>query len=118
MTVSPSGHRRQIKVVAADDSYLIREAIQRMLAGSPTIRLAASCADGDALLEAVAKHHPDVVLTDMRMPPSGDLEGLRVATELRSSFPEVGVVILTQHDEPRYGRALIQDGAAGRAFLR
>src|SRR5687767_14506602 len=116
MATNPSnGHRRQLKVIAADDSFLIREALQRMLAGSQALKLAAMCSDGDELLAAVEKHHPDVVLTDMRMPPSGDREGLRVASELRASYPDVGVVILTQHDEPRYGRALIQDGAAGRA---
>jgi DNA-binding NarL/FixJ family response regulator len=116
-TTAGDGERRHLKVVAADDSFLMREAIQRMLAGSPGVRLEAMCADGDELLEAVRQHAPDVVLTDMRMPPSGDEEGLRVAAEIRASHPEVGVVILTQHDEPRFGRALIRDGAAGRAYL-
>jgi DNA-binding NarL/FixJ family response regulator len=117
MTTADDGVRRQLKVVAADDSFLMREALQRMLSGSPTLRLAAMCADGDELLAAVTQHEPDVVLTDMRMPPSGDQEGLRVAAELRASRPDIGVVILTQHDEPRFGRALIQDGAGGRAYL-
>ena len=117
-TVSPSdGHRRQLKVVAADDSFLIREALQRMLSGSPSVKLVALCTTGDEVLEAVERHQPDVIITDMRMPPSGDQEGLRIAGELRVSHPETGVVILTQHDEPRYGRALVQDGAAGRAYL-
>jgi DNA-binding NarL/FixJ family response regulator len=118
MANAPSnGHRRQLKVIAADDSFLIREALQRMLSGSRTIRLVALCGDGDEVLGAVERHKPDVVLTDMRMPPSGDREGLRIASELRTIAPETGVVILTQHDEARYGRALIHDGAAGRAYL-
>ena len=118
MATNPSnGHRRQLKVIAADDSYLIREALQRMLAGSQALKLVAMCSDGDELLAAVGKHRPDVVITDMRMPPSGDREGLRIAGELRASHPDLGIVILTQHDEPAYGRALIQDGAAGRAYL-
>lgn len=117
-TAPPSdGHRRQLKVVAADDSFLIREALQRMLAGSPSVKLVALCGNGDEALEAVERYQPDVVVTDMRMPPSGDQEGLRIAAELRASHPSIGVVILTQHDEPRYGRTLVQEGAAGRAYL-
>ena len=111
------GERRQLTLVAADDSYLMREALHRMLTGSPTVRLVAMCADGDELLEAVRQHQPDVVLTDMRMPPSGDREGLRIAADIRAGHPDIGVVILTQHDDPRFGRALIQEGAVGRAYL-
>jgi DNA-binding NarL/FixJ family response regulator len=118
MTTTPTnGHRRQLKVIVADDSFLIREALQRMLAASHTMRLVALCSDGDEVLAAVEKDPPDVVLTDMRMPPTGDEEGLRVASRLRETYPDVGVVILTQHDEARYGRALVREGAAGRAYL-
>lgn len=116
-TTLRDGERRQLKVLAADDSFLIREALQRMLTRSPGIRLVATYGDGDSLLAGVDEHMPDVVVTDMRMPPSGDEEGLRVSAHLRAEHPDVGVVILTQHDEPRYGRAMVTDGASGRAYL-
>jgi DNA-binding NarL/FixJ family response regulator len=111
------GQRRQLTVLAADDSFLVREALERMLTGSPGVRLVGTYADGDALLAAVEQHEPDVVVTDMRMPPSGDEEGLRVSSRLREERPDVGVVILTQHDEPRYGRAMVTGGASRRAYL-
>ena len=103
--------------MVGDDSYLIREAIAQLLAGAPGVELAALCADGDEVMAAVEEHGPRVVVTDMRMPPSGNDEGLRVAQRLRDEHPGVGVVILTHYDDPRYGRALVKQGAEGRAFL-
>ena len=107
----------QIRVVVGDDSYLIREAIGHLLDGAPGIVLAALCADGDEILAAVEQHRPDVVVTDMRMPPSGNDEGLRISQCLRDAEPSIGVVILTHFEEPRYGLALVKQGAEGRAFL-
>jgi DNA-binding NarL/FixJ family response regulator len=110
----PSG---VIRVALADDSYLIREAMQQVLAGARGVEVVAVCEDGVALLDAVDRLRPTVVVTDLRMPPSGDDEGIRLAAALRSTHPAVGVVVLTQYAEPRYGVDLLADGAEGRAYL-
>jgi len=106
-----------IRVVLADDSYLLREAIARVLAEADGIEVVAACADRDALLLAVEQQRPDVVVTDIRMPPSGGDEGLQVAAQLRRTHPRVGVVVLSQFAEPRYGLALLEDGSDRRAYL-
>ena len=80
-----------LRVVLADDSYLVREAIAHVLADVPEVELAAVCSDVDELRRAIEAERPDVVVTDIRMPPTGDDEGLRVAAELRDSHPEIGV---------------------------
>jgi len=77
----------------------------------------ADCADGTTLLEEVERTRPDVVVTDVRMPPSGDDEGIRVARRVREIDPSIGVVILSHYAEPRYGVDLFADGAEGRAYL-
>jgi DNA-binding NarL/FixJ family response regulator len=101
----------------ADDSFLMREAISQVVQREDGIELVAACADGEELLEAVDRERPDVVITDVRMPPSGDEEGIRVARELRERHPDIGVVVLSQYAEPQYGLDLISEGAAGRAYL-
>jgi DNA-binding NarL/FixJ family response regulator len=106
-----------IRVVLADDSYLVREALEHLLAGAEGIDLVASCRDRRSLTEAIAEASPDVVVTDIRMPPSKSDEGLQVAAELRSSHPEVGVVVLSQYSDPRYGLALLEGGSDRRAYL-
>ena len=111
------GDERRIRVIVGDDSYLIREAIVQFIAGTPSLELVAMCADGDEIREAVERLRPDVVVTDMRMPPSGNDEGMRISEFLRAEHPSMGVVILTQHDDPKYGRALVTHGAEGRAYL-
>jgi DNA-binding NarL/FixJ family response regulator len=95
----------------------MREAIQGVLAQLDGIELVAVCADGDELRAAVERERPDVVLTDVRMPPGGDDEGIRVAAQLRETHPSVGVVVLSQYAEPRYGIELLAAGAHGRAYL-
>ena len=77
----------------------------------------ATCGDRNALVRAIDAEHPDVVLTDIRMPPSGTDEGLQVANTLRQTHPEIGVVVLSQFAEPRYGLALLDGGSDGRAYL-
>ena len=114
---SRDGAARRIRVVVGDDSYLIREAIVQFISGTPSLELVALCADGDEIREAVERLQPDVVVTDMEMPPSGDDEGIRVSELLRAEHPSTGVVILAQGDDPRYGRALVTHGAEGRAYL-
>jgi DNA-binding NarL/FixJ family response regulator len=106
-----------IRVVYADDSFLMREALERVLERLDGVEVVAGCVDGDALLAAVEAQRPDVVLTDMRMPPSGDEEGIRVANRLRERHPGIGVVVLTQYAEPRYGLDLLAAGAEGRGYL-
>ena len=106
-----------IRVVIADDSYLVREALDHVLAAADGIEVVASCSDRRSLTEAIAAEHPDVVVTDIRMPPSDGDEGLQVAAELRRTDPEVGVVVLSQYADPRYGLALLDSGSDGRAYL-
>jgi len=106
-----------IRVVLADDSYLLRQAVAHVLDEAEQIELVATCADRDALLRAVDSERPDVVVTDIRMPPTGTDEGLQVAAVLRRTHPQVGVVVLSQFAEPRYGLALLDEGSDGRAYL-
>ena len=107
----------QLTIALADDSYLMREAIGQVLSGLDGIVVAAVCSDGDALLEAVDREAPDVVVTDLRMPPGGDGEGIRIAHRLRETHADVGVVVLSQFAEPHHGAALMANGAEGRAYL-
>jgi DNA-binding NarL/FixJ family response regulator len=106
-----------IRVVVADDSYLIREAIQQVLERCDGVEVVAVCEDGDELRRTVAREAPHVVVTDARMPPRGDDEGIRVAAELRETRPDVGVVVLSQYADPQLGLELLADGADGRAYL-
>ncbi len=101
----------------ADDSFLMREAVHQVVEHQHDLEIVADCADGAALLEAVRRTKPDVVVTDVRMPPSGDDEGIRVARSLRETNPGIGVVVLSHYAEPRYGLELFADGAEGRAYL-
>jgi DNA-binding NarL/FixJ family response regulator len=116
-TVPDAADQRVIRVVLADDSYLVREAIAHVLESEPGYALVASCDNGDALLAAVDAEQPDVVLTDIRMPPSGDQEGIRVANRLRETHPRLGVVVVSQYADPRYGIALLEGGSDRRAYL-
>jgi DNA-binding NarL/FixJ family response regulator len=106
-----------IRVVYADDSFLMREALERVLERLAGVEVVAGCVDGEALLAAVEEQRPDVVVIDMRMPPSGDEEGIRVANHLRQRHPGIGVVVLTQYAEPRYGLKLLEAGTEGRGYL-
>jgi DNA-binding NarL/FixJ family response regulator len=106
-----------IRVVLADDSYLVREALSHVLAEVDRVELVATCSDRDSLLAAIEARRPDVVVTDIRMPPSDSDEGLQVAAALRTSHPEIGVVVLSQFAEPRYALSLLDGGSDGRAYL-
>jgi DNA-binding NarL/FixJ family response regulator len=108
---------RPIRVVLADDSYLVRQALEHVLEPVEGIEVVASCRDRDSLLLAVDAELPDVVLTDIRMPPTETDEGLQIAARLRESHPEIGVVVLSQFAEPRYGLALLEHGSDRRAYL-
>jgi len=106
-----------IRVVLGEDHYLVREGLRRLLETSPDIDVAAACGDLDSLLAAVEDHAPDVVVTDIRMPPHGADEGIQLAERLRSTRPQIGVVVLSQYAEPRYALALLEAGTAGRGYL-
>jgi DNA-binding NarL/FixJ family response regulator len=106
-----------IRVVIAEDNYLLRQAVQLLVAAQPELELAAVCADLPSLLAAIDAHRPDVVITDIRMPPTGTDEGLQAASRLRDTNPETGVVVLSQYAEPQYALALLEKGAARRAYL-
>jgi DNA-binding NarL/FixJ family response regulator len=106
-----------LRVVLAEDNLLVREGVQRLLEAQDSIELVAACGDLDGLLAAVERERPDVVITDIRMPPTGTDEGIRAAERLRMTHPEVGVVVLSQHDDPDYALALLEDGSARRAYL-
>jgi len=106
-----------VRVVLGEDSYLAREGISRALEATDEIELVASCADFDELVQAIDRTTPEVVLTDVRMPPTHTDEGIRLAIDLRSSHPSIGVVILSQHADPLYALALFEEGSAGRGYL-
>jgi len=106
-----------IRVVLADDSFLIREGMRELLQSVDEIDLVATCGDLDSLKAAIERERPDVVLTDIRMPPSNTDEGIQVAEELRSRSPSTGVVVLSQYADAEYALALLDKGASGRAYL-
>jgi len=106
-----------IRVVIADDSYLMRQALEHVLAEAEHIEIVGSCSDRDNLLLTVEAQRPRVVVTDIRMPPTDTDEGIAVAARLRETAPDVGVVILSQYTDPRYGLALLESGSDGRAYL-
>lgn len=106
-----------IRVVVAEDSLLVREGIAKLLDACDDVEVVALREDLPGLLEAVEQSPPDVVLTDIRMPPTSTDEGIRAAATLRAQHPEVGVVVLSQYAEPAYVLALLEGGSEGRAYL-
>ena len=101
----------------ADDHYLVREGLRRLLETQPDIEIVAACGGLDELLEAVETERPDVVVTDIRMPPTGVDEGIRAAERLRETHPTVGVVVLSQYAQPAYALTLLDTGTERRAYL-
>ena len=106
-----------VRVGVADDSFLIREALTRLLGDSDEIELVAVCADGEELAAAVDTCQPDVVLVDIRMPPTMTDEGIRLAAQLRRTHPEIGVIAMSAHSDPTYALALLEGGSERRAYL-
>jgi DNA-binding NarL/FixJ family response regulator len=106
-----------IRLVLAEDHYLVREGVRRLLETRPDLEVAAVCGDLGALLAAVEAEQPNVVITDIRMPPGGADEGIQAAERLRETNPEIGVVVLSQYANPSYVLALLEGGSAGRAYL-
>jgi DNA-binding NarL/FixJ family response regulator len=106
-----------IRVVLADDHYLVREGLKRLLETEANVEIAAACGDLDSLLAAVEEEEPDVVVTDIRMPPHGVDEGIQAAERLRETHPQIGVVVLSQYAQPAYALALLDAGTERRAYL-
>jgi DNA-binding NarL/FixJ family response regulator len=106
-----------IRVVLAEDSFIVREGVARLIESVEELELVASCADYDSLMKVVDEDRPDVVLTDIRMPPTGTDEGIRAAAEIRTKWPEIGVVVLSQHADAAYALSLFEGGSERRAYL-
>jgi len=106
-----------IRLVLAEDNYLLREGICRLIEAQPELELAAACEDFDSLIDAIEVHRPDVVLTDIRMPPTGTNEGIQASEQLRRTHPATGVVVLSQYADPQYALEFLEHGSQGRAYL-
>ena len=106
-----------LRLVLAEDHFLVREGLRRLLETEPDLEVAATCNDLDSLLAAVDTERPDVVVTDIRMPPTRVDEGIRAAGRLRETHPQIGVVVLSQYGQPAYALALLAGGTEGRAYL-
>lgn len=106
-----------VRVVVAEDAYLVREGIQRVLERDAEVELVGVCENLASALATIEAQVPDVVVTDIRMPPSHQDEGIQLAAQLRATHPRVGVVVLSQFDEPEFAVRLLEGGSAGRAYL-
>ena len=106
-----------IRVVLADDHLIVREGLRRLLETQADLEIAATCGDLDSLFAAIETERPDVVITDVRMPPGNADEGIQAAERLRRTDPDIGVVVLSQYATPSYALALLENGSARRAYL-
>ncbi len=106
-----------MRVVIADDHYLVREGTRRLLEASGEVEVVAAVEDGIQLRSAVDRLSPQAVIVDIRMPPTHQMEGIEAARDIRSHHPETGVVVLSQHSNPMYAFELFQDGTSGLAYL-
>jgi DNA-binding NarL/FixJ family response regulator len=106
-----------IRIVLGDDSLIVREGVRQLLDSDPAMDVIATVGDVDSVRELCDSAGPDVVVTDIRMPPTHTDDGIRLATELRDSHPEIGVVVLSQYADPLYALALLDQGSDGRAYL-
>ena len=107
----------RLRVVIAEDNYLVREGLRRLLEDSGEIDVVASTGNATELLDAVRRLAPHAVLTDIRMPPGHHMEGIEAAREIREAHPDTGVVVLSQHADESYALALFADGSAGLGYL-
>ena len=107
----------RLRVVLADDHYLVREGVRRLLESSGQVEVVATVGDGIELLERVSELSPDAVMTDIRMPPGHHMEGISAALAIRAAHPDTGVVVLSQHADESYALTLFADGSAGLGYL-
>ena len=110
-------HEVTIRVAFADDNLLVREGLMHVLESLPEVEVVGSSDDQDGLLKAIEERSPDVVLTDIRMPPSQEMEGVDIANELRTTHPSTAVIVLSQYADPEYALALLEGGSARRGYL-
>ena len=108
---------QKLRVVVAEDNYLVREGTRRLLEDSGEIEVLATVGTADELLDAVVRLRPDAAITDIRMPPTMHMEGIEAAHRIRESHPRVGVVVLSQHADQAYAFELLKNGTAGLAYL-
>jgi len=106
-----------IRVVLGDDSLIVREGVRQLLGSDAEMDIIATVGDVTSLRELADSERPDVNVTDIRMPPTHTDDGIRLATELRDSHPEIGVVVLSQYAEPTYALSLLEAGSDGRGYL-
>jgi DNA-binding NarL/FixJ family response regulator len=106
-----------VRVAIAEDNVLLRDGMSRMVTADKDFELVGAASDLPQLLALVAEHEPDVVVTDIRMPPTGTDEGIQAASWIRQHHPRTGVVVLSQYAAPRYAVALLEHGSSGRAYL-
>ena len=107
----------ELRVVLAEDSYLVREGLRRVLESSGEVVVLDAVPTAEDLLAAVDRHQPDAVMTDIRMPPGHSTEGIRAAHAIRTAHPTVGVVVLSQHAEAGYVLDLVRHGSEGLGYL-
>jgi DNA-binding NarL/FixJ family response regulator len=106
-----------LRVVIAEDSLLMREGVRQVIDRNDDLEVVGDCPDLPSLQQLVDHVTPDVVVTDVRMPPGFSDEGIQFAVEFRRSHPELGVVVLSQYAEPAYANALLAEGSARRGYL-
>ena len=106
-----------IRVAIAEDSLLVREGLKQLLASAPELEVVAVCEDTYSLLDAVERESPEVVVSDIRMPPFREREGIRLAAQLHQTHPQIGVVILSQYADPAFALELFESGSEGRGYL-
>jgi DNA-binding NarL/FixJ family response regulator len=109
--------RPPIRVVLADDAYLVREALKHLLQDIPEITVVGECEDGRAAVDVIDDQHADLLVTDIRMPPAGEDEGIRLAAKLRRTHPALGVLVLSTYAEATYALRLFEDGSDSRGYL-
>jgi DNA-binding NarL/FixJ family response regulator len=107
----------QLRVIIAEDNYLVREGTRRLLEDSGEVNVVAAVSNAVELLDAVERMRPHAVLTDIRMPPGHHMEGIEAARTIRARHPDVGVVVLSQHSDELYAYELLKDGTSGLAYL-
>jgi DNA-binding NarL/FixJ family response regulator len=114
---APREERPPIRIVLADDAYLVRVALKHLFAGVGSVTVVDECDDARAVPEALDRQRADVLITDIRMPPSGEDEGIRLAARLRETHPALGVIVLSTYAEIAWALKLFEDGCDGRGYL-
>jgi adenylate cyclase len=117
MDGSAAPGRRTISVFLPDDNLIVREGVRVLIDRSPDLRVAGLAADYDEVISGCAATEPQVLVTDVRMPPSFNREGIDAAKEVRKRHPGTGVVVLSQYDDPEFAVSLLAEGSAGYGYL-